>query len=218
MSVICSRPKGMFKDCTLRINSGLNLVNGIPTSLIYTVMCKYYPSCKYFLASVYNISPDVAKRECLAVLIFLTFCCVKVNWKCLVLQWKYQVCGIFLSRHTRQSITLQRAWKQCCREHGILGQYICTYRWTYKLILTLGWQSRICNTGQHIQGVCICSCWCSYWRTRPLLVLRNQILLKLRRYEVRCFLSVFLSLICSCSDILIHVQHLRQFACLKFVL
>lgn len=106
--------------------------------------------------------------------------------------------------------TLRRAWKQCCREHGILGQYICTYIWTYKLILTLGWQSRICNTGQHIQGVCICSCWCSYWRTRPLLVLRNQILLKLRRYEVRCFLSVFLSRICSCSDIIIHVQHLRD--------
>jgi hypothetical protein len=79
MSVICSRPKGMFKDCTLRINSGLNLVNGIPTSLIYTVLWKYYPSCKYFLASVYNIGPDVAKGECLAVLIFLTFCCVKVN-------------------------------------------------------------------------------------------------------------------------------------------
>lgn len=67
MSVICSRPKGMFKDCTLRINSGLNLVNGIPTSLIYTVVCKYYPSCKLLLM--------LPKRECLAVLIFLTFCC-----------------------------------------------------------------------------------------------------------------------------------------------
>lgn len=28
MSVVCSRPKGTFKDCTIRINSGLDRVNG----------------------------------------------------------------------------------------------------------------------------------------------------------------------------------------------
>jgi hypothetical protein len=29
MSVVCSRPKGMFKDCTSRISSGLERVNGM---------------------------------------------------------------------------------------------------------------------------------------------------------------------------------------------
>ena len=29
MSVVCSRPKGMFKDCTSRISSGLERVSGM---------------------------------------------------------------------------------------------------------------------------------------------------------------------------------------------
>lgn len=33
MSVVCSRPKGMFKDCTSRITSGLERVNGMDSVL-----------------------------------------------------------------------------------------------------------------------------------------------------------------------------------------
>lgn len=35
MAVICSRPKGMFKDCTSRIISGLERVNGMQLHIIW---------------------------------------------------------------------------------------------------------------------------------------------------------------------------------------
>lgn len=52
MAVICSRPKGMFKDCTSRIISGLERVNGMTLCIIRFRVSMFLDQTSYVLCSI----------------------------------------------------------------------------------------------------------------------------------------------------------------------